>query len=145
MWGGGGVLCRWVYYVPISFFHGGLPAEDDGIWLAIGDGEVTHSKCRWQDGTLQGTASWHSLVSVQSRTWILAKHLRDQLLDGWDTGRSTNNLNWIDIFCLQLWKHIPSLECNRHRMIMKNKSNLPYCSSTLYSSSANDLQKSLST
>lgn len=51
---------------------------------------------------LQGTASGHGLICVQSGAQLFAEDFADSLFDGRDSGGPADDLHCIDIFLFQL-------------------------------------------
>ena len=72
---------------------GVLPDQLDGVGLDVRHAELSHLEDRREDGALQGAASGHGLVSVQSGAGSLPEHGLDHRLDGGDTRAASNDLN----------------------------------------------------
>ena len=72
---------------------GVLPDQLDGIWLDIRHRELSHFEHRREDGALEGAASRHGLVSIESRARNLPEHGLYQGLDGRQTGAASHYLN----------------------------------------------------
>ena len=72
---------------------GVLPDQLDGVGLDVRHAELAHLEDRREDGALQGAASGHGLVSVQSGARCLPEHGLDHRLDGGDTGAASHYLH----------------------------------------------------
>lgn len=57
---------------------------------------------RGQHSTLEGTSSGHSLILVEGGGGSLLEHLLNEVLDGRDAGRATDNLHTGDVVQLQV-------------------------------------------
>ena len=72
---------------------GVLPDQLDGVGLDVRHAELSHLEDRREDGALQGAASGHGLVGVESGARPLPEHSLDHRLDGGDTGAASHDLN----------------------------------------------------
>ena len=75
---------------------GVLPDQLDGVGLDVRHAELSHLEDRREDGALQGAASGHGLVSVQSGAGSLPEHGLDHRLDGGDTGAASHDLHTVN-------------------------------------------------
>eukprot|EP00158_Paraphelidium_tribonemae_P005332 Partr_v1_DN27284_c0_g1_i1_m38720 len=88
-----------------QFFHlitifGRRIDQFDGIHADILHLELSSAKDGRQDGTHECTSLGHTLVLVESGTGFLAKERRNDILDCRNTRRTTNNLDSLNIRCL---------------------------------------------
>lgn len=74
-----------------------LPGELDGVAQNVVDREVTDTEHGGEDGAGKGTSTRNSLILVEGEGEGLAEELGDLLLEGRNTGASTNKLDSIDI------------------------------------------------
>lgn len=68
---------------------------------------------------LQSTASGHGLVRVQGGAQLFAEEFADSLLDGRDSGGTTDDLHCVDVFLFQLWIQEAGDTCHAKQRLLK--------------------------